>query len=246
MSSRGVRAFLVDRIKRRALEELHRTATGETAVLEGYLSAERLPEAEALFRELAGAGPEWLREQLAVHATDEARHARLLEERLAALRGASAGAGAGGTEAGFVAVSPGKLRMLRALVDRWAAEFAGGRAVALLGVALALERMGVRVMSRHLDVLRAAEIREHRKQPTAATLESILRDEKRHVRDCERALDRLIQPGERLALARLLDEADRITAAFGVTGAMGMLVLGVALRGVEAVRGAARTAEARL
>lgn len=243
MIPQTLQSILVDRIKRRAFAQLHRTTAGETALLEIYLAAENLPGSDAVFQELERLAPEWLAPQLARQGADEMRHAEWLEERLVALRGARAPRSRRREELALAAL---KVERLKRLVDRWGDRFEAGRLVPLLAIVHALEETAVRVMRRHLEVLER-EARRGRGAPrTAAVLAKILADEKRHVTECERAIARLVRPAEKLALARLKDEAAAIDRSFGVTSAVGMFAMGVALRGVALVRGAASKLEAAL
>ena len=226
-------AFLVDRIKRKAVLELHRTAAGEAALLEMYLAGESLPESDRMFGELARLAPPWLAAQLAGQEVDERRHADLLRARIAEL----GEAGEGGERRQQMALAAFKLGRLTRLVDAFESEFEAGRVVPLVAVVLTLERTLARVMRRHRDALESAA----GPRQTADLLSAILNDETRHVRDCERALDRLVRPVEKLSIARLMDEAESVDRSFGVTGAVGMLALGVALRCVATVRRAAGT-----
>jgi hypothetical protein len=102
-----------------------------------------------------------------------------------------------------------------------------------------MERMGVRVFERHLDVLERARAVSGRAHPTAALLAEVLPDERAHVRGCERALERLVASDERAALAGFLARVDRLERRFGVTEALGLWALGAAL-GLSALGAAPR------
>jgi hypothetical protein len=119
------------------------------------------------------------------------------------------------------AVSRFKLARLRRLAERSAPAFRGGSCVSLLAVALRMERMGVRVLRRHVEVLRE----QPPGSPTLAVLQRILLDEERHVADCADALERLVAADEEAALGALLGRIDRTERAFGVSGALALLAL---------------------
>lgn len=240
-----LQSILVDRIKRRALAQLHRTRAGEVSLLEMYLAAENLPGSDAVFQELERLAPEWLAPQLARQGADEMRHAEMLTQRLVEVRGSVRDA-RGAARREEMALAAMKVAKLKRLVDRWGGEFSAGRLVPLLAVVHALEETAVRVMRRHLEVLEVEATRGRGAPVTAKILASILADEKRHVTECARAIGRLVKGDEKLALARLTDEAAAVDRAFGVTGAVVMLALGVTLRGVGMVRGAVHGVEAAL
>lgn len=220
-----LQATLVDDIKRRALRALHRTPRGEALVLRTYLWAEELAEGEVLDETAAGAPP-WLARQLERHAADEKRHAVLLRQRLDQLGQADAGL------PGADALCRSKLDKLRALAAAYAPRFRSP-VVPLLAVACGMERLGVRVMSRHLAVL-AEDEAPGRPHPTATLLRRIVAEERGHVAGCERALARLVEPDEEAPLAELRRRIAAIDRAWGVTGALTFLALGgwFRLRGV--------------
>src|SRR5881296_2459101 len=99
-----IRFAVLDRIKRRAIRQLHATRRGEAWLLQTYLEGEEFADGDALTRELAGSGPKWLTDGLAKHAEDERKHARLFRARLAEI-------GAAPSDRGDVErLSRGKLR----------------------------------------------------------------------------------------------------------------------------------------
>lgn len=227
-----LQATLVDDIKRRALRALHRTTRGEALVLRTYLWAEELAEGEVLDETAAGAPP-WLARQLERHAADERRHAVLLRARLDQL-------GQAVDLPGADALCRSKLDRLRALAAAYAPPFRSP-VVPLLAVACGMERLGVRVMSRHLAVL--AELEEPgRPHPTATLLRRIVVEERGHVAGCERALARLVEPDEEALLAELRRKIDAVDRAWGVTGALTFLALGGWFR----LRGAVATGARRV
>ncbi len=216
-----LQATLVDDIKRRALRALHRTARGEALVLRTYLWAEELAEGEVLDETAAGAPP-WLARQLERHAADEKRHAVLLRQRLDQL--GQTGAPMGPALPGADALCRSKLDRLRALAAAYAPRFRSP-VVPLLAVACGMEKLGVRVLTRHLAVL--AEVEEPgRPHPTATLLRRIVVEERGHVAGCERALAKLVEPDELPLLAELRGKIEAVDRAWGVTGALTFLALG--------------------
>jgi uncharacterized ferritin-like protein (DUF455 family) len=106
-----------------------------------------------------------------------------------------------------------------------AARFQAGILVPLLAIAWRMEAMGVKVFTRHVEVLE----RRGKQTPTLAMLRRILRDERGHVAACEHALRRLVTAPEWNDLQSLVFKIDRLERAFGVLGAVLLLTLGVAL-----------------
>src|SRR5438270_10950865 len=107
-----IRFAVLDRIKRRAIRQLHATVRGEAWLLQTYLEGEEYADGDALLRELASDAPEWLGAGMARHAADERRHAELFRARLAEL-------GVAPNRRGDIeALSRGKLRRLEALAAR--------------------------------------------------------------------------------------------------------------------------------
>jgi hypothetical protein len=216
---RALQAHLVAAIKRRAIARLHRTPAGEALLLRIYLWAEEGVELEGLADLHAMALPGWLAAELRRHLADESRHAALLRRRLRALGQTPAPGGAR-----VDPLSRLKLARLRRIAERAAGRFQAGRAVPLLALAFRMEAMGVRVIERHVQVLRALAATAP-EPPALPLLEEILADERRHVASCARALDRLVAPPEQPDLTRLLGKIDGVERAFGITGALAMLAL---------------------
>lgn len=210
---------MLEATKRPALRWLHRTPRGEALLVRIYLEAERHAEEAAPWEPLLASGPVWLGRWLDHHRAEERRHAALFAERLAALGAPDAAPAAGGLDR----LSRGKLRDLHRLIDTFAPRFAAGAVVPALAVALRMEEMGARVFARHIDVL----ARHCPDAPLFPLLTTVLADERRHVRACERGLDRLLAPGERAELETLLERIDRIERRFGVLGALALLAAGV-------------------
>src|SRR5262249_41231963 len=106
--------------------------------------------------------------------------------------------------------------------------FRHGLLVPLVATAWRMERMGVRVFARHVEVL-AARARRGKTTATLPLLEGILKDERRHVAACEWALARLLTSAEYGDLVRLCAQIDRVERMFGVLGAALLFGMGVVL-----------------
>ncbi len=213
-----LQAKAVDTLKRRAIARLHRHASGEALLLEIYLWAEEAAGSGA-FADLKDLVlPPWLRAKLEHHASDENRHAMLLRKRLADL-------GVAPRPPRVDSLSRWKLGRLRQLVECSASSFRSGLCVTGLTLAWRMELMGVRVLTRHVDVLRS-ETASFGSGAALRVLEQILRDERAHARACETSLNRLVAEDEREALASLAGRIDAQERRFGITGAL--MLLGVA------------------
>lgn len=77
------RARMVDRIKRAAIAQLHRSQGGEALLLRMYLVGEEATEC-ALMEDWSQHAPQWLREQIAQHLSDERHHAKAFASALRA------------------------------------------------------------------------------------------------------------------------------------------------------------------
>ena len=208
----------VDRIKRAALRQLHRSAAGERLLLRVYLVGEEATEL-ALQRQPAVPRPAWLERQMARHLAEEQGHARAFADALAA-RGAPAAARPATRPD---ALSRRKIAQWHRLAQRHAPRFGQGMLVPAFAVGLCAEQMATRVLRRHCELIGPAH-------PMAGLLARVLADEGRHVRLCQRTLDRLVAAHEVPALEALMREARSIDRAFGITGALGLLAAGLALR----------------
>ncbi|MEC5161963.1 hypothetical protein ACFDR9_004363 [Janthinobacterium sp. CG_23.3] len=208
-------ARLVNAIKRAALRQLHASAAGERLLLRIYLIGEEATEI-ALQRELIGARPDWLARQMDQHLADEQRHAQAFAAALAE-RGAPHVPG----EPDWL--SRRKIGQWQRLARRHAGQFASGLLVPAFAIGLCAEQMASRVLQRHCALIGP----RHRLHPL---LSGVLADEERHVRLCSHTLARLVAPREQPALAALLHEIRGIDRAYGVTGALGMYLAGLALR----------------
>lgn len=216
----------VHRVKRAAVAQLHHSVEGEALLLRVYLAGEEYAENDALLGRLRALGPSWLSEGIERHLADERRHAALLRARLAALGvdpETRLPGGADGLEAR-------KLRRLRALVTNHARDFEAGERVPLLAVAARMEAMSVRIFLRHLTVLEPWERASGTHHPTAGLLRGVVQDELRHVRGCERALERLVKPRELEVLGKLNSDIEAIERSGATRGAVALWAVGVALR----------------
>ena len=212
------RDLCLETIKRPAIRALHATRRGEAALLGIYLMGEEHAEEAVLLDAIALDAPPWLSRWLEKQRADEARHARMFRERLRALTGAEPR-----SAATIDPVSRWKLDRLRKLASQFASRFRHGLLVPLLAIAWRMEQMGVRVFTRHIDVLDVPGA-DH---PTLTLLRKVVTDEKGHVAAVERALTRLTTAPEWNDLQLLVLKIDRIERAFGVLGAVILLGLGV-------------------
>nr|WKF61961.1 hypothetical protein HUO10_006493 [Paraburkholderia busanensis] len=203
------RAWMVDRIKRRALRRLHASPRGERLVLRMYLAAEDATE-RALQEELLPQSPAWLSRQLHQHLADEQRHVALFVD---ALREAGDNVDDAGNRLAPDWLSRHKIAAWERLARRYAPRFAQGVLVPVYATGLCAEQMATRVLTRHCDVLGGG----HPLQPMFA---SVLADERRHVRLCEATLRRMVSAGEAAALAAMMREIRAIEARFALTGAL--------------------------
>lgn len=211
-----LQAWLVDRIKRAALRQLHATRAGELLLLRIYLIGEEATE-KTLQHELMPTPPEWLERQVQQHLREEQGHS---EAFAAAMR-------ARGVE------PPAQLlpdRLSQAKIQRWqriaqayAPHFSQGLLVSAYAIGLCAEQMAERVLARHCAVLAS----EHSLYPLLA---GVLNDERKHVRLCQRTLNRIVRPEEQAQLQRMLAEARDVDRAWGVSGALAMYLAGVGLR----------------
>ena len=214
-----VQARLVDRIKRAAIGQLHRSAAGEIWLLRVYLVGEEATEC-ALMEEWTQGAPDWLAAQVATHLADERHHAaafaRALRERGQPVPVPEQQA-PGSLQPDRV--SARKIAQWRRLALRHAPQFAHGLLVPAYATGLCAEQMAQRVLARHCDAIGPA----HALHPLLAR---VLADEARHVQLCQATLQRLVSPQELPALQALLTEVRRIDRRWGISGAIGMYVLG--------------------
>ncbi|NBF04102.1 hypothetical protein GV819_17590 [Pseudomonas sp. Fl5BN2] len=208
----AVQARLVDRIKRAALQRLHRSPRGERLLLRMYLAGEDATE-RALLEQLLPQSPSWLERQVEQHLADERRHVAMFAEALQLLG-----------DDGAIRLQPDwlsrrKILRWQRLARRYAAHFEHGLLVPAYATGLCAEQMAERVLSRHCAVIGAG----HGLYPL---LSRVLNDEKAHVRLCENTLRRIVAPHETVHLAPLLKDIRRVDASFGVTGALAMYLAG--------------------
>jgi hypothetical protein len=207
----GVRDRLLEATKRPALRLLHRTRDGEALLVRLYLEAELHAEQAAPWQPMLASAPRWLAAWLDHHRADERRHAALFARRLHDLTGDAPDA-----SAGFDPISRRKLMALHRLVLRFAPEFEAGAVVPALAIAWRMEEMGVRVFTRHVDVLAG----DRPDAPLLPLLRTVLADERRHARACRRSVERLVAAHEQATLASLVEKIDVIERRLGVLGAL--------------------------
>lgn len=214
----------LEAVKRPAISNLHRSARGEALLLRMYLEAEEQEEQAVLLDASAAEMPSWLAKWLELHRADEQRHAALLRARLRQVMGGDVDA-----TGRLDPVSRWKMRRLFRLADERATRFEQGLVVPLLAITWRMERMAVRVFERHIDVLE----REGSTSPTFDLLRQLVKDEKRHAVAMDRSLRRLVTPDESNDLHLLVTKIDGIERAFGISGAVGMLAMGMMYRGLQ-------------
>ncbi len=204
-----VRAGWVDRIKRAALVQLHRSAAGECLLLRMYLVGEEATEC-ALMDEWRHTAPDWLRPRMEQHLADERHHAAAFAD---ALRSRGQTVALQATAPDFL--SRRKIAQWRQLAMAYAPRFSQGVLVTAYATGLCAEQMAMRVLQRHCAVVDA-------QNPMAPLLSRVLADETRHVALCQESLRQLVRLDEAPALAALLADIRRIDASFGVTSAAAM------------------------
>jgi hypothetical protein len=218
----ALQARLVHRIKRAALRQMHASRAGEVLLLRLYLVGEESSE-QALQRELRASAPDWLMRQLDQHLADEQLHARLFADAIAE-RGGTAQAAASPEEAPQPDwFSRRKLVRWQGLIRRHAPHFSHGGLVPAYAIGLSAEQMASRILQRHCALIGP----QHALHPL---LTRVLADEDRHVRLCSHTLQRCVAPHEAARLAQLMHEVRDTERGFGITGALGMFVAGLALR----------------
>ncbi|OAK64814.1 hypothetical protein A3K87_13430 [Variovorax paradoxus] len=218
----ALQARIVHHLKRAALRQLHASNAGEMLLLRFYLVGEESSE-QALQRELRIDPPDWLARQLDQHLADEQLHARLFAEAIN-LRGGTAQAAASPEEAPRPDwFSRRKLARWQQLIRRHAPHFAHGGLVPAYAIGLSAEQMASRILQRHCALI-------GQQHPLHPLLSRVLADEDRHIRLCSHTLQRCVAPHEQARLAQLMREVRDTERGFGITGAAGMWLAGVALR----------------
>ena len=218
----ALQARLVHHVKRAALRQLHASRDGEILLLHLYLVGEESSE-QALQRELRASAPDWLSRQLDQHLADEQLHARLFADAIAE-RGGHAQPAASPEEAPQPDwLSRRKLARWQRLIRRHAPHFSHGGLVPAYAIGLAAEQMASRILQRHCALIGTG----HALHPL---LTRVLADEDRHIRLCSHTLQRCVAPHEEARLAQLMREVRNTERGFGITGALGMYLAGMALR----------------
>ncbi len=211
-----LQSWLVDRVKRAALRQLHASRAGELLLLRIYLIGEEATE-KTLQHELMPTPPEWLERQVQQHLQEEQGHS---EAFAAAMR-------ARGVEPQTPLLpdrlSQAKIRRWHDIAQAYAPQFGQGLLVSAYVIGLCAEQMAERVLARHCKVLAV----EH---PLYPLLTRVLSDERKHVRLCQRTLNRIVRPEEQPQLQRMLAEARAVDRAWGVSGALAMYLAGIGLR----------------
>ncbi|WP_299201710.1 hypothetical protein [uncultured Amphritea sp.] len=216
-----VQAQWVNYIKRAALRQLHASNAGERLLLRIYLIGEQATEI-ALQRELVTEPPDWLVRQMDQHLAEEQEHVRAFGAALA--------------ERGEINVtqhhaqpdwlSRRKIAQWHTIAHRYEASFASGLLVPAFAIGLCAEQMATRVLERHLQWLN----QQPESDPLQPLLVRVLADEGRHVQLCSDTLARLLEPHEQPAFSKMLAEIRAIDRSWSVTGAIGLLLMGLALR----------------
>lgn len=231
----ALQAWLVDRIKRAALRQLHASRAGERLLLRLYLVGEESSE-QALQRELRAHAPDWLVAQLDQHLADEQLHARLFAEAINARDGDAQAVARRDGDDGEAEPAPQpdwlsrrKLGQWQDMMRRHAPHFAAGALVPAYAIGLSAEQMAARILQRHCALIGPG----HALYPL---LSRVMGDEERHIRLCSHTLQRCVAVSEQAHLVQLMREVRRTERSFGVTGAVGMWLAGVALRLRAALR----------
>lgn len=195
----------VDAIKRHALELSLASPRAQAQILTEYLWIEEGTEAAAVHRAKTTPTPEWVQKLASNQLADEDRHAALLRARLTEL-GAR-------TDREPPSLVRAKLWWLERVTAPYMTAFAAGPIVVVLAIAAQLEATGVRMFTRHLDVLESGAPHD----PTTGVLRTIVADEKRHAKSCATAAERLVRDDEREQFEALRGQIEDIDRAFGVT-----------------------------
>ena len=217
----ALQATLVHHIKRAALRHLHASRAGERWLLRLYLAGEEASQ-QALQREMRADAPDWLARQLEQHLADEQLHAHLFAEAIGS-RGQRGQAGVPRPTPQPDWLSRRKLKRWHALMSRYSPHFAAGAFVPAYAIGLAAEQTAARILQRHCDLIGP----DNALHPL---LFRVLGDEERHTRLCIHTLQCCVAAHEQARLAQLMCEIRTNDRRFGLAGATGMWVVGVALR----------------
>lgn len=205
MTIRELQRRAVDGIKRHALAMSIDSPRAQAHILTEYLWIEEGAETAAIHRTASTPAPEWVDKMATNQLADEERHAALLRERLVALEAP--------TDRTPPSLVRAKLWWMSRVIAPFMNSFEAGPIVVVLSVAAQLERTGVRMFARHLDVLDQHRVDDD----TTAVLRQILSDEKRHAKSCAAAADRLVRDHERLQFDELRERIAAVDRAFGIT-----------------------------
>lgn len=209
-------ALAVDRIKRAAIRQLHRTKKGELLLLKIYLIGEESTE-QTLQQELVPNPPPWLEKLVAQHLHEEQVHVELFANAMREL-GAQVKTGEPPDR-----ISARKIEQWRQLALQYAPAFQQDVLVPVYAIGMCAEQMAQRVLTRHKEAAGA----QHAWQPLLCR---VLKDEEHHVRMCAYVLQRTVHPQESDKLYELLDKVRHIDRSWGITGAVGMYAMGVIYR----------------
>lgn len=209
-------AWAVDRIKRAAIQQLHRTKKGELLLLKIYLIGEESTE-QTLQQELVSDPPKWLDKLVAQHLHEEQVHVELFANEMRQL-GVEVKTGQPPDR-----ISARKIEKWRQLALQYAPAFKHDVLVPAYAIGMCAEQMAQRVLTRHKEAIGT----QHALYPLLCR---VLKDEEHHVRMCAYVLQRTVYPQESGKLYELLDKVRQIDRSWGVTGAMGMYAMGVIYR----------------
>ncbi|SEQ68168.1 hypothetical protein SAMN03080615_02352 [Amphritea atlantica] len=216
-----LQAQWVNAIKRAALRQLHASHAGERLLLRIYLIGEDATEI-ALQQELLSEPPDWIVRQMEQHLNEERQHVRAfaaaLEER-------------GETTVAQSTAQPDwlsrrKIAQWHAIAHRYESSFKSRLLVPAFAIGLCAEQMATRVLERHIRLLQQISP----SHPLLPLLVRVLSDEGRHVQMCSGALIRLVEPHEQGTLQKMLAEIRAVDRSWSVTGALGLLSVGLLLR----------------
>jgi hypothetical protein len=208
--------LLVDKIKRIALANFHRSKWGEVLILKLYLKSEELAASNGYFSldEILTNSPDWLQIEMRRHEKEEQGHVRALENRISSMAAVE-------RNIPLYFLSNSKIKKFHLLAKEYENKFASGLIVPALVVGLILENLGVRIFKRHMRVLQRIDS----KSPTYLLLASLIKDEKRHMQGFLKSLRKLIQPNEFQDYRALRKRALSLDQKGGLRSAIGMLVL---------------------